>query len=88
MLSSNPARMLAPFLPLLSDGNRTLDFYKKRIYIPEGNCWLHTNQLKASNYYAHLKQSCQPAREAASHIIVLSIIPPLESQAGVRHVIC
>jgi hypothetical protein len=35
---------------------------------------LKTTQL---DYYPHLKLSCQPLREAASHISVLSIIPLL-----------
>ena len=34
-----------------------------------------TKQPKALGYYTHLKLSCQPLREAASHIRVLSIIP-------------
>ena len=36
-----------------------------------------TKPLKAPAYYTHLKLSCQPLREAPSHITVLSIIPPM-----------
>jgi hypothetical protein len=34
-----------------------------------------TKRLNTPAYYTHLKLSCQPLRESASHITVLSIIP-------------
>jgi len=36
-----------------------------------------TKRLEACAYFTHLKLSCQALREADSHIIVLSIIPPV-----------
>ena len=36
-----------------------------------------TERLKASDYYTHMKLSCQPICLTASYIIVLSIIPPV-----------
>lgn len=38
---------------------------------------LQTELLKASDYYTHMKLACQPICQTASHIFVLSIIPPV-----------
>ena len=36
-----------------------------------------TELLIASGYFTHMKLACQPICQTASHIIVLSIIPPV-----------
>jgi hypothetical protein len=61
------------------------DLNKRHPMIFSINCFLslhiiaasQTMRLEACAYYTHLNLSCQTFREAASHIIVLTIIPPV-----------
>ena len=55
----------------------TMNLYLSR-FLPNpksGDCQPDDNDLLA--YNTHIKISCHPAREAASYILVLSIIPPI-----------
>jgi len=53
-----------------------MNFYLSRFLPKTKSADCQPNDKNAIVYNTHIKISCHPVRKAASHILVLSIIPP------------